>query len=87
MDIPHEMTCLSQIMEKMRIEKTDNEFTFTNKGLSACKGKEYQPHDLEIIKIYRFEGITDPADMSILYILEARDGMVGYRLDPVRCLQ
>ena len=79
---PHEMTTLTHIMEKMRINNTDNEFTWSGSGLSTCAGKSYQPHELEIVKTYRFEGITDPSDTSILYIIEAKDGQVGYRLDP-----
>ena len=39
------------------------------------------PEELKIIKIYRFEGESDPADSTILYVIEANDGKVGYSLD------
>jgi hypothetical protein len=81
MDFPHEMATISHIMETMRMRKTDNEYRWTPEGLCACRGKTYQPHELEIVKVYRFEGITDPADMSIIYIIQANDGLIGYRLD------
>jgi len=81
MDFPHEMNTVSQIMEKLRLEKKDNEFRWCPDGFTVNKGKYYQPSDLEIIKIYRFEGITDPGDTSILYIIEGSDGMIGYSLD------
>ena len=45
------------------------------------KGKEYQPEDLKIIKTYRFEGDSNPADMSIIYLIEANDGLIGYSID------
>ncbi len=75
------MTTLTEVLEKLRMKKMDNEFRWTKDGFSANKGKFYQPEDLEIIKIYRFEGSSDPGDTSILYIIQANDGLIGYSLD------
>lgn len=75
------MTTLSAIMEKLRVKKQDNEFKMTDEGFSAGKGKFYNPEDLTIIKTYRFEGESDPADSVILYVIEANDGLIGYTLD------
>jgi hypothetical protein len=76
-----EMTTISSILERLRIKKQDNEFTMTEKGFTTDKTKFYQPEDLKIIRTYRFEGESDPADSSILYLIEASDGKVGYSLD------
>jgi len=76
-----EMTTLSTVLEKLRIKKMDNEFRWTPEGFHASKGKNYQPEDLKIIKTYRFEGDSDPSESSILYIIEANDGLIGYSLD------
>lgn len=77
-----EMNTLSNILEKLRLKKIDNEFRWTPEGFSAGKGKTYQPSELKIIKVYRFEGDSDPSDASVLYILEANDdGLVGYSID------
>lgn len=81
MEIPHEMTTLSRVLEKLRLKKLDNEFRWQPGGFSAGKGKVYQPRQLEIVKVYRFEGITDPADMCVLYVIEANDGLIGYSID------
>lgn len=81
METPHQMTTLTEVMEQLRLKKIDNEFRLDKKGMSACKGKFYQPQQLKIIKVYRFEGITDPADMMVLYVIQACDGMIGYHLD------
>jgi len=75
------MTTLSQVLEKLRLKKQDNEFRFTNDKFSAPSGKQYDPADLKIIKTYRFEGDSDPADSSVIYLLEAKDGLIGYSLD------
>ncbi|MBS1742658.1 MAG: hypothetical protein JST81_06430 [Bacteroidetes bacterium] len=76
-----EMTTLSTVLEQLRLKKQDNEFRMTKKGFGSAKGKVYEPHELKIIKTYRFEGESDPADSSILYLIEANDGKVGYSLD------
>ncbi|BAV06051.1 hypothetical protein SAMN05421788_106120 [Filimonas lacunae] len=81
METPHEMTTVAQVLEKLRVKKMDNEFRYTEEGFTAGKGKVYQPEDLEITKVFRFEGPSDPSDMSIVYIIEAKDGLQGYSLD------
>ena len=76
-----EMNSLSNILEKLRLKKMDNEFRWTPEGFHAGKGKAYQPEDLKIVKVYRFEGESDPSDSSVLYIIEANDGLLGYSID------
>ena len=75
------MTSLLSILEKLRIRKQDNEFKMTPEGFTAGKGKTYAPSELKIIKTYRFEGDSNPSDSSIIYLIEANDGLVGYSLD------
>jgi len=76
-----EMTTLSQVIEKLRLKRQDNEFILTQEGFTIGNGKYYQPLDLKIIRTYRFEGESDPSDASILYVMEARDGTIGYSVD------
>lgn len=78
---PGEMTTLSSVLEKLRIKKQDNEFRMRPEGFGIGNGKIYQPEDLSIIKTYRFEGDSDPSDSSILYLIEANDGLIGYSID------
>jgi len=83
MEHPADMNTLSQILEKLRLKGLDNEITMTDHG--KMQGKEpqniYSPEDLTIIKTYRFEGDSDPADNAVLYILEDKDHQIGYILD------
>ena len=78
---PTEMTTLSQVIEKLRLKRQDNEFLLTTDGFTIGNGKFFQPHDLKIIKTYRFEGESDPSDSSILYLMECNDGTIGYSVD------
>ena len=81
MEKPAEMTTSSSVLEKLRLKRQDNEFTMTPEGFTAGKGKVYKPEDLKIIKTFRFEGDSNPDDSSIIYVIEANDGLIGYSMD------
>ena len=47
------------------------QFAATEKGLiSLATNKIYQPDEVRIVNFFRFEGESDPADNSILYVIE-----------------
>jgi hypothetical protein len=39
--------------------------------------KEYEPNQIIIEREHRFEGLSNPSDMSILYIIKTDDGLKG----------
>ena len=80
-DRTKEMVPMSAILEKLRKQRYDNEFTMEGDAFIAPNGNKYLPENLLIIKTYRFEGDSDPADSSVLYVIEANDGLIGYVLD------
>lgn len=76
------MTPLSRVLDKINSRGFTNEITLDKKGARFNEGeKRYRPEDLTIRKIYRFEGESDPADMSIVYIMEANDGLKGFMIN------
>jgi hypothetical protein len=76
-----EMTTVTSVLEKLRMKKMDNEFRLVDGKFQAGRGKDYSPEELTIIKTFRFEGESDPSDSSIIYIIEANDGLIGYSMD------
>ena len=48
--------------------------------MSADRSRSYRPGELTSVEEYRFEGMTNPGDMSILIVLEASDGTKGYAI-------
>lgn len=76
-----EMNTLSSILEKLRVKNMAHEFRLANDGFTVSGSKFYQPHDLKILRTYRFEGDSDPSDNAILYLIEASDGQLGYSID------
>jgi hypothetical protein len=43
--------------------------------------RTFGPEELEIVEFHRFEGISDPDDMAILYAVESRGGARGTLAD------
>jgi len=69
---------LVQILAKLREEGFTAEFIMTDEGLRAMDNdKVYQPDEVVILDFYRFEGISNPDDMAILYVIECSDGTLG----------
>ena len=77
----NEMTTVTSVLEKLRVKKHDQEFRMTPEGFTPGNNKYYQPEDLKIIRTYRFEGESDPSDSSVIYVIEANDGLIGYSID------
>lgn len=77
----NDLQTLSYILEKLRINRQDNEFVMNGEFFTTPNGNKYAEDQLRIIKTYRFEGDSDPSDNAILYVIEANDGMVGYTID------
>ena len=44
-------------------------------------GKTFKPEDLVIREYHRFEGVSDPDDMSIVYAIESQSGTRGTLVD------
>src|SRR5687767_9867000 len=78
---PGEMTTMTEVLERLRMKKQDHEFKWTEQGFTVNGQKFYNPEDLTIIKTYRFEGESDPGDSNILYVIEGKDGLIGYSID------
>ncbi len=51
-------------------------------GLRANEGgRTFRADELTIREFHRFEGVSDPDDMSIVYAIESRDGTRGTLVD------
>ncbi len=76
-----EMSTVSQVLAKLKEKNWSREFIFTEHGFTADGTRFYRPDEIQIVKVYRFEGISDPSDMSVIYILQTGDGLTGYSLN------
>lgn len=76
------MKSLSSCVNKMKEDGFSEDFQVTKKGLTNySEEKFYTPEQVRIVNFYRFEGVSDPADNSILYVIETDDGHKGTLVD------
>lgn len=76
------MTPLSLVMNRLTEKGYGREFKIEKDGAYLDeKGKRYQANELKIVKTYRFEGESDPADMAVLYAIESNDNEKGMILN------
>lgn len=57
-------------------------FSVADEGLFApSQAQHFGPADVHIVNFYRFEGSSNPEDMSILYVVETNSGIRGTLVD------
>lgn len=73
-----ELKTLAECMNTLKSKGFTKDFQVTSTGLKAMDGEKcYSPEQVHIVDFFRFEGDSDPADMSILYAIETSDGTKG----------
>lgn len=78
-----EMKTLVSCINSLANQGFTTDFKVAASGALRALGTEklYNPEEVKILNFYRFEGISDPADNSILYALETKDGTRGTLVD------
>jgi hypothetical protein len=69
---------MTERIEELRKEGYKDDFKMQgNKFVNSGSGKDFKPSEIVIEKEYRFEGDSNPDDMSILYAIAADSGEKG----------
>ncbi|WP_400192843.1 hypothetical protein [Hymenobacter sp. B81] len=71
---------LVNVERKLTQDGFTKDFNVTNGRLHTIdtgSDKSYGPEEVTIVDFYRFEGESNPDDMSILYAIECHDGTRG----------
>lgn len=77
-----DMSTLVSCMNNATKKGFKADFRVTENGLeSSSNNKVFQPTDVCIENFYRFEGESDPADSTILYLIKTNTGLKGVLLD------
>ena len=77
-----DMKTLASCLNKLVLDGYEEDFKAAEAGLlSLQKEKIYHPEEVHVVNFFRFEGASDPADNSILYVIETDDGTKGTLVD------
>ncbi len=61
-----------ETLNELKAKGFTHDFNVHNKALHSSEGNiTLSPKDFEIVKVYRFEGYSDPGDNSIIYAIDA----------------
>jgi hypothetical protein len=62
----------------LRARGFDMDFNLRETELECTtNGRNLSPDEFDIVEVFRFEGMTNPSDQSILYAIESHDGLKG----------
>lgn len=82
MQNPTEVVTLADAMDAVGRRGFTEHFTLANGRLrAATNGATFSADQVTIVEYHRFEGISDPDDMSILYAIETSSGVRGTLTD------
>jgi hypothetical protein len=81
-DLTTAMNTMSECLNYFNAKGYAEQFKVVDKKLEAISDKKrYGVDDVEVKNFYRFEGITNPDDMGVLYVIETVDGKKGTLVD------
>lgn len=76
------MTTYSQVLNILPERGYGKELNIKRAGASFDgSDKIHHPEQLKIVKVYRFEGESDPSDMAVIYLLHSESGEKGFLLN------
>ncbi|WP_221394164.1 hypothetical protein [Dyadobacter sp. NIV53] len=77
----NEPDTLVETLEALKERGFTYDFNLTAHALEVHKedgiNMSLAPEDFNIVEVFRFEGMTNPSDMSILYAIESTNGLKG----------
>jgi hypothetical protein len=76
------MTDMEKCLAKLESEGYTDQYRVEKGRLcNLTSKKKYKAKEVKAVNFYRFEGISNPDDMSILYAIETSDGRKGTLAD------
>lgn len=79
---PHNYRNLLEAVNGLRARGYNYDFHFEDACLHCSKISEsFSAEDLKITEYYRFEGMSDPEDNTVIYAIESKNGHRGIIID------
>lgn len=76
------MKSLATCLNRMVVDGYTEDFQVNGEGLYGINSRQtYAPHQIKVVNFFRFEGMSDPDDNAVLYVIETCDGIRGTLID------
>jgi hypothetical protein len=73
---------LTEALDALKKRGFSDSFVVRQNGIHSQEtGESIRPEDVTIVEHHRFEGETDPSDMSVVYAVQCADGKRGTIID------
>jgi hypothetical protein len=73
---------LSEALEALKQKGYDESFVIDDHGMRGMENHDrIRPEDVTIVEYHRFEGTSNPDDMSVVFVIETADGRRGTLVD------
>ena len=74
---------MSELINKVVKDGYTHNFMVNQDEELVCQETEesFMPEEVKIVDFFRFEGMSDPEDNSILYVIETSNGLKGTLVD------
>ncbi|MGH2575703.1 MAG: phosphoribosylpyrophosphate synthetase [Ignavibacteria bacterium] len=73
---------MTEALENLKNRGFTNSFKIEEDGAKSIEtGELIKPEDIIIVEYHRFEGDSNPDDMSVVYAVESAQGMKGTFVD------
>ncbi|MGZ4055229.1 MAG: phosphoribosylpyrophosphate synthetase [Bacteroidia bacterium] len=71
----HDYSTVTEAVNDLTKRGYTNSFKFCSHGIECAQlSITLHPDHFEIVEVYRFDGMTDPADEAVVYAIESKDG-------------
>lgn len=76
METEHNYATVVEAINALRKEGYNLDFNLEENCIVCANGK-FEADDFEIMKVYRYEGDSDPADEAVVYAIQSNKGDKG----------
>lgn len=81
MDV-NRFSTLSEALAALKKQGFIESFLIDDHGMRGMEDRNrIRPEDVTIVQYHRFEGASNPDDMSVVYVIETSDGRKGTLVD------
>ena len=72
-NVPNSFDTVTEAVSWLQNHGYTHDFNLDNDCITAPEGRRLRPDEFHIVKVFRFEGMTDPGDEDVVYAISSAD--------------